>query len=185
MSAPLSPDERAAHILRVQSLFVQHQFQIRGFIQALVPDFAAADDVLQESFLTVSEKALEFALDSNFQAWVRTIARYKILALHRDKARAPGLLSEDVLEALMVAAPEAAAEPSPSRYPALTLLRHCLQKLAPAAAEIVRLRYFSQHGPVEIARMRQCSANAENVTLARARESLRRCVQQAAAPESP
>ena len=85
MNAPHFTAGQAAHAHRVQTLFVQHQPQIRGFIQSLVYDFAAADDLLQECFLTVSEKALEFSLDSNFPAWVRAIARYKILALHRDR----------------------------------------------------------------------------------------------------
>jgi RNA polymerase sigma-70 factor (ECF subfamily) len=177
MKSPLSPAERTAHTLRVQTLFVQHQFQIRSFVHSLVPDFATADDVLQECFLTVSEKALEFELESNFQAWVRTVARYKVLALHRDRARVPGLLSEDVLEALIVSAPEADSEAPQAGQQSLEILSACLEKLAPAAREIVSLRYFSQHGPAEISRIRNSSVNAVNVTLARARETLRRCVE--------
>lgn len=178
-----SPIERSAHALRVQTLFVQHQQQIRSFIQPLVPDFAAADDVLQECFLTVSEKAHEFALESNFLAWVRAIARFKILALRRDSARGPLLLADDVLEALILAAPE--PEPPRSTRKTLEALRSCLEKLGPAAREILHMRYFSQYGPVEIARLRDASANAVNVTLARSREALRRCVQQTLNPFSP
>jgi RNA polymerase sigma-70 factor, ECF subfamily len=184
MNAPHFTAGQAAHALRVQTLFVQHQPQIRGFIQSLVPDFAAADDLLQECFLTVSEKALEFSLDSNFPAWVRAIARYKILALHRDRCRGPLLLAEDVLDALMLAAPESEPEHSQTAHPALDVLRDCLQKLAPAAREMIQLRYFAQHGPTEISRLRTCSVNAVNVTLARAREALRLCVQRAAQPAS-
>jgi RNA polymerase sigma-70 factor (ECF subfamily) len=184
MNPPSFTAGQAAHALRVQTLFVQHQQQIHGFIQSLVPDFASADDILQECFLTVSQKALEFSLESNFPAWVRTIARYKILALHRDRCRAPLLLAEDVLEALMLAAPESDSEPSHRAQPAVEVLRLCLQKLAPAAREIIQLRYFAQHGPTEISRLRTCSVNAVNVTLARAREALRRCVEQAVQPAS-
>jgi RNA polymerase sigma-70 factor (ECF subfamily) len=172
----------ASHALRVQTLFVQHQPQIRSFIHSLVPDFTAADDILQECFLTVTEKAFEFSLESNFQAWVRAIARYKILALHRDFSRSPMLLAEDVLEALMLAAPEPGQEPAAETQPSLEALRLCLEKLAPAAREIIQLRYFSQHGPAEISRMRDSSVNAINVTLARARDFLRRCMQQPAQP---
>ncbi len=182
MNAPHFTAGQAVHALRVQTLFVQHQPQIRGFIQSLVPDFAAADDILQECFLTVSEKALEFSLESNFPAWVRAIARYKILALHRDRRRGPLLLAEDVLDALMLAAPE--PEHSQTAHPALEVLRDCLEKLAPAAREIIQLRYFAQHGPTEISRLRACSVNAVNVTLARAREALRLCVQRATQPAS-
>lgn len=171
MNAPASQ----VHTLRVQSLFVAYQAQLRSFIQPLLPDFAAADDLVQECFLTVSEKAHEFRLDSSFPAWVRTIARYKILSLARDRARRPEMLSAEVLETLLATAPE--PPPREQEESALGTLRQCLSKLAPAAREIIKLRYFSQCGPREISRIRECSANAVNVTLARARETLRRCLE--------
>jgi RNA polymerase sigma-70 factor (ECF subfamily) len=179
MAPPDFSSERSSHTLRVQALFVHHQPQIRHFIQSLVPEFAAADDVLQDCFLTVSEKAHQFALESNFLAWVRAIARFKILALQRDASRSPLLLAEDVLEALMIAAPDPASEPAHATQRALDALRHCLGRLAPAAREIIQLRYFSQYGPSEISQLRECSVNAVNVTLARTREALRVCMQQA------
>jgi RNA polymerase sigma-70 factor (ECF subfamily) len=166
-----------AHTLRVQALFVQHQSKLRAFLHSLVPDFAAADDLLQECFLTVSEKAREFSLDSNFLAWARSIARFKVLALHRDSARNPVLLSEEVMESLILSAPAEDGESPSDERQALVVLRGCLGKLAPAAREIVRMRYFSQWGPVEISRIRDCSPNAVNVTLARSRDVLRRCME--------
>jgi RNA polymerase sigma-70 factor, ECF subfamily len=44
----------------VEQLFVRHVATIRGFIEAFVPDFHRADDVLQECFLTVAAKADSF-----------------------------------------------------------------------------------------------------------------------------
>jgi RNA polymerase sigma-70 factor (ECF subfamily) len=171
-----------AHTLRVQSLFVQHQAQLRSFLHSLVPDFSSADDLLQECFLTVSQKAGDFNLDSNFLAWARSIARFKVLALRRDVARSPFLLSDEVLESLILCAPATDAEASSSESQTLEALRHCLAKLAPAAREIIQMRYFSQWGPTEISRIRDCSLNAVNVTLARAREALRRCMEDNARP---
>jgi RNA polymerase sigma factor (sigma-70 family) len=79
----------------------------------------------------------------------------------------------------MIAAPDPAAEPAHATLRALEALRTCLARLAPAAREIIQLRYFSQYGPSEISRLRECSVNAVNVTLARARTALRVCMQQA------
>lgn len=50
-SGMTDPHTREAH-----QLFVRHQPRIKGFILALLPDFAAADDVLQETFLVVQRK---------------------------------------------------------------------------------------------------------------------------------
>lgn len=165
------------HTLRVQSLFLQHHTQLRWYVQSLAPDFATADDVLQECFLTISAKAHEFELESNFLAWSRSIARFKILALQRDQSRQPTMLSEEVLESLMLSAPASESETPEEQNRALETLRLCLSKLAPAAREIIHLRYFSQWGPSEISRIRDCSMNAINVTLARSRVALRRCVE--------
>jgi RNA polymerase sigma-70 factor (ECF subfamily) len=163
------------HRLKVQSLFIQHHSQIRNLIHCLLPHFSAADDLLQECFLTISSKAAEFSLESNFLAWVRAIIRYKILALQRDFQRQPEMLAPDVLESLMADAPE--PELPEVETAIRTGIRKCIERLAPAAREIIRMRYFGQHGPSEIARVRNSSVNAINVTLARARDALRRCIE--------
>ena len=180
------PDSHSStqHTLSVQSLFVQHHPQLRSFIQSLVPDFATADDILQECFLTVSAKAHEFRLESNFLAWARSIARFKILAMHRDQSRRPAMLSEEVLDSLILSYPQAESETIGEQMQALESLRFCLNKLGPAAREIIHMRYFSQWGPTEISRIRDCSTNAVNVTLARSREALRRCVENSISPVS-
>lgn len=119
------------------------------------------------TFLEVSRRASEFQLDSNFAAWARTIAKFKVLALTRDKQRAASRLADDVVEALMPAAPP---EVDDARHLAvIELLRKCLERLAPAARELVRLRYFGEHRPEGMARIRSQSVNAIDVTLSRAR----------------
>jgi RNA polymerase sigma-70 factor (ECF subfamily) len=164
-----------SHTLAVQQLFVKHQQQLRAFVVALAPDFSAADELMQETFLEVSRKASEFQLDSNFAAWARAIAKFKVLGLTRDKQRAAFRLADDVVEALAAAAPP---EEDDARHLAvIDLLRKCLERLAPAARELVRLRYFGEHLPEEMARIRSQSVNAINVTLSRARLALRQCVE--------
>lgn len=59
-------------------------------------------------------------------------------------------------------------------------LRQCLEQLAPAAHELVRLRYFGEHLPEQIANLRSQSVYAVHVTLSRARAALRKCLEQRA-----
>jgi RNA polymerase sigma-70 factor (ECF subfamily) len=164
----------AQHTLRVQQLFVQHQRRLRAFVLSLVPDFSAADDVLQETFLVVTRRAAEFDLGTNFLAWARRIATFKVLASARDRQRGPVRLADERDQALDVAAP---TEEDEAQHAAqVGHLRHCLEKLAPAARELVRLRYFGEHLPEQIAHLRSQSVNAVNVTLSRARAALRDCL---------
>ncbi len=162
------------HTLRVQQLFVQHQRRLRAFVLSLAPDFSAADDVLQETFLVVTRKAAEFEPGTNFLAWARRIATFKVLALARDRQRRPVRLADDVVEALVAAAPT--EDDEAQHAAAVGHLRQCLEKLAPAARELVRLRYFGEHLPEQIASLRSQSVNAVNVTLSRARAALRDCL---------
>ncbi len=53
---------------QVQMLFVRNEGAIRVFVRGLQPSLADADDVLQETFLTVSRKASSFEPGTNFVA---------------------------------------------------------------------------------------------------------------------
>ncbi len=62
MSTPEDQRGSPSATEEVQLLFVRHENSIRTFVRALQPSLADADDVLQETFLTVSRKASTFEL---------------------------------------------------------------------------------------------------------------------------
>lgn len=155
--------------LRVQQLFVRHQGQLKAFVLALWPDFARADDVLQEVFLTVTAKAAQFDPQTSFLAWARAIARFKLLEARRQlNIRS---LDDQVLTSLAAACPDDWA--SDGR---LAALAKCLTTLAPKAQELVRLRYHREHSPGEIAAILSWTVNSVAVGLAKARSALRECI---------
>ena len=49
----------------VQGLFVQHLPALRGFVTSLVSEFSLVDDIVQETFITVTRKAADFTAGSN------------------------------------------------------------------------------------------------------------------------
>lgn len=156
----------------VLQLFVRHQPRIKGFILALLPDFAAAEDVLQETFLVVQKRAEEFAPDSNFLAWVFRIARFQVMKARTAHQRQSNRLSDAVLEALADSAP---VEPWDDRR--LLALPGCLERLAPQARRIVDLFYRDEHKPQEIASRLGWTPAAVSVALSRARKALRECIE--------
>lgn len=159
------------HVAQVQMLFVQHSPALRGFILSLMPDFGRVDDILQETFLTVTKKAEDFVPGSNFMGWVCAIARFKVLEAVRTNPHAPQALSEEVLESLC------ACEPEPEEQEErLKFLADCLNQLAPQARRAVELRYQQAHKPAEISQIMGWSADAVYVALSRARVVLRECV---------
>ena len=165
------------HTALVQMLFVQHTTALRGFVHALMPDFARADDIVQETFLTVTKKAADFEPGTNFLGWACTIARYKVMEIGRKQSRVTSL-SPDIIESLCACEPELEATDERLRH-----LGECLQKLAPQARRAVEMRYQEAHKPAEIARRLGWGAESVYVALSRARTLLRECVARRLAEE--
>jgi len=159
---------------RVAQLFVRHQPAVRSFAIALTGDFTAADDVVQETFLTITAKASDYDTSRNFVAWACGIARLKVL----ENRRAARRFSPAVVDSL--AASVSIEELGEERLP---LLIDCLEKLPPKARELVHLRYFSEHGPGEIAELLGRTVAGVNAALLKAREALRDCVSRRLAAE--
>ncbi len=161
--------------MQVQRLFLSNQVALRAFIFGLWPDPCEAEDVLQEVFLTITRKASAFTLGTNFLAWARMVARMEVLAARRrrgrQEARLDRRLSAETVAVLAEACPDGWG--SEAR---LSVLMDCLRKLAPKARELVRLRYFEERGPSQIALELGRSVNSVDVALSKTREKLRECM---------
>ena len=163
-NTPPSPAEQ------VQMLFVRHEGAIRAFVRALQPSLADADDVLQETFLTVSRKASSFEPDTNFVAWACGIARLKVLENFRALKRA-NVLSDAAIIAL-------AEEPPPSDTISLReeALSRCIEKLAPKSRDLLWRRYSGRQDSETMADGFGMTCTAVRVALSKARAFLRDCV---------
>lgn len=163
-----SSDYDADRRLLVQQLFIRHQRSLRAFVFGLTRDFQATDDVVQETFLTITAKAADYTPGTNFSSWACTIARLKVL----ESRRATRRFSNAVVEALAPAF--AAHEPEEDQ---LQVVLGCLEKLPARARAVIQMRYLSEQAPAEIARQLNRSANGVRVALAKAREMLRKCAE--------
>lgn len=162
------PDPEAVE--RVQRLFLRHTDVVRGFVRGLLPDPVRADDVLQETFLTLIRKAGDFDPATSFPKWACSVARYKVLEERRLMKKSTGVLSAEVIEALGVC--EAALSPDPR----LDRLQDCLAALPEKMRRLVRLRYQEDHTPAEVAQRMGWSAATVYVALSRLRSELKRCI---------
>jgi len=104
-------------------------------------------------------------------AWALTIARFKVMESRRQRATSEQPLSEEVIENLC-AVPLEDASTRPAPPPCESVWR----KLAPRMQEVVRLRYFDEHRPLEIARLLSWGPNSVNVALSKARRLMYDCV---------
>ncbi|MGQ0633684.1 MAG: sigma-70 family RNA polymerase sigma factor [Planctomycetaceae bacterium] len=157
--------------LQVQSAFVQCVPDLRAFVEAIVTDFSLVDDVIQETFLTVTHKSHEFRSGTNFWAWACAIARIKAVECVRRRRYGPQPLRDEVLEALCAAQPE--PEDDETRH---RLLARCLAELSPASRRVIELRYSQAQSPAQIAWLLNRPTESVYVSLSRARKALRECI---------
>jgi RNA polymerase sigma-70 factor (ECF subfamily) len=164
---PRSPEE-TDHLAQVQKLFLEHQPALRSYVLSIVRDFSLVQDVVQETFLTVTRKAGAFDLATHFLAWACAIARLESLAALR-RANRPALC-EETLELL------AASEPAGTPDYRADWLNRCLARLTPTIQRMIRLRYEDALKPREIAHLIGWTPNAVCVATSRARKELRQCI---------
>ena len=67
----------------------EHDLALLAFVWACVHDPAAAEDLVQETFLAAWERLDDYEENLPFAGWLRGIARHKILAYCRDSAEMP------------------------------------------------------------------------------------------------
>ncbi len=160
-------------VLAVQQLFIKHTNHLRGLINSLFPDFDMADDVLQEVFLVITQKAATYQVDRDFRGWAYGIAKRKALEHGRRYHGKVGVLSPETIALLCDAKPE-------DEENALTddsgRLAQCLEKLSPRMQEMVAMRYQEDIAPGIIAEKLSWTSDAVYVALSRARSLLRKCM---------
>jgi len=170
------------HTLLVQQLFVRHQQVLLGYVLSIEPNFADAQDIVQEVFLIISRKARTWTAGTDFLGWACTVARYETLNFQRTRARRVERLDEDVVELL-----HAGGVPDEAGFQRrMAALQRCIGRLAPRARELVWMRYHGAQMPEQIAPTVGWTVNAVRVALTRARQFLRECLeQQSSIPEAP
>jgi len=115
-------------------LLRQHQPGVSRFVARYLRSRHDADDVVQETFLRAWAQIGRFRPDSNFAAWVLTIARFLCMARLKDARRHP---PPAPLEPHL----EPAAAPVPEN---LERLRRACESLPPAQREVLAMRFFDE-----------------------------------------
>jgi len=60
-----------------------YHVSIRAYLAAAVADWAVADDLAQQTFVFAFEHVADYRPGSNCLAWLRTVARFKVLSYRR------------------------------------------------------------------------------------------------------
>jgi RNA polymerase sigma-70 factor (ECF subfamily) len=140
-------DEIDAKYERFLRLYQANQDRIFRFIVALLPNYSAAEDVMQDTMLVMWRKFDQFEPGTHFAAWGMQIARYNIATYYR-KAES-GIMRFDDAALQHILEQQEQFEPVKDQY--LEAMEGCLKQLQAESREMLSLRYNENMKISEIA----------------------------------
>jgi RNA polymerase sigma-70 factor (ECF subfamily) len=170
---PPSRDSDPSRLDDVLALFARHQRRLYLYIASMLPDPAAAEEVLQETNIVVWRKFEQFQPETDFRAWVFRIAYFEVRK-HLERQRRQHLsFSQELLDELAVEY----ERQEPLLESRREVLPHCIEKLPPADRELVRQVYGQGVDVPELAEKTGRQATSIYRSLRRIRQLLFECVE--------
>lgn len=152
-----------------------HEGWIRGFLRARISDWAAADDLAQEVFVTAFRRISTYKPDASFESWLRGIAINHLRNFIRKRRELCIGGSEEMQELIDQGA--AAILHGAGENQALEALRSCLERIDGPSRELLDQRYGAGRTVREISASSGRGYSALTMQLHRLREILADCVQ--------
>jgi RNA polymerase sigma-70 factor (ECF subfamily) len=145
-----------------------------GYIVSLVGSRDLADEILQETNVTLLRKLGEFDGRAKFITWACRVAYFEVLALRKRQSREHlRFCDELILEELH----EAATDEAAALDERLPLLRECMDELPARGRNLIEQRYAPEGSVQRIALQTNRSVEGLRVTLARIRKQLLKCIE--------
>jgi RNA polymerase sigma-70 factor, ECF subfamily len=156
-------------------LLTKHERRLEGFVMSLVPNWADAEEVLQETKLQLWQQYHEYDPAKDFGAWACTLAYYRVLTM-RKRSRSQHVRFSDAF--LETVAAEASRDSEQVAY-RQRLFSDCLQKLSEAKQFLLKRCYGGHDTIVQVASELGRKAEAVRQELVRIRRTLHQCVEDA------
>lgn len=173
----LQPFDERTHDDEYVRLLNRHKKPLFRLILCMVRSSTDAEDLFQQTAITMWDKFREFEPGSDFFAWACTIARFKVRDFVKSKARQRVYFSEEVIDKLAVTEATATDEAR------LQALAKCRQKLSKADQNLLAACYGSGESVADLANRSGRSAGSLYASLWRIRRALYACIQQTLARE--
>jgi RNA polymerase sigma-70 factor (ECF subfamily) len=152
---------------------------LRSYLASQVYHMDDVDDLAQEVFLAALRGLAGFRRGDDFGAWLRGIARNKLLNHFRSAARRSDALSRFREEVLQAVEPELEADAAGARADRIEALLRCISRLPDRLRQVVRAGLDGEK-PAQLAAALETSVGAVYTLHYRANRLLRDCVEKEA-----
>jgi RNA polymerase sigma-70 factor (ECF subfamily) len=157
---------------RFMRLFLSSQHEVLRYILALVPNVDDAQEILQETAISLWAKFDEYDDTKRFEGWACRFALNKIKQHRRKTGQTPLQLDDSVLD-LIAADYDRHAAALAAQREALT---NCVSKLSKQDRALVELHYFQRIPIQQIAADTSQNIHTLYKAMQRIRRQLHRCV---------
>jgi len=169
-------DARTREFVR---LLGAHEQELSGYVVSLVPHWADADEIIQETKLRLWEQFDQYDPTKDFGGWARAIAYFMVLAYRKQSQRASARFSQQFVDVVSREAASLATE----AYPLRQALDDCIAKLSQAARELLWACYAGKETIKDVAIRLGRSVRGTQRAVARIRIDLQHCIEDAARRE--
>ncbi|WP_016954230.1 sigma-70 family RNA polymerase sigma factor [Catenovulum agarivorans] len=163
-------------------LFREDKGRLYSYIHALVADKVAADDIFQETCLTLWTEFAKFEIGTSFSKWANAIAYRRVLAFYRTNKKYTLGLDEDFLVDINEGYVELETS-STQLEQKLHYLELCLQRLSTPLQQVYEQFYVKNHTANEIASDSGRSIHAIRKVVHKIRQRIFDCVDEKAQQE--
>jgi len=160
-------------------LLARHESRLSIYVHSLVPIWADAEDILQETKVRLWEQFDSFEVGTDFGAWACTVARYMVLESSERSARKKLYFHEDV-EELISARAKDRADAADLRRNALAF---CIAKLDLPSRKLLQQFYAEGLKVKQIAESVGRTTQSVYSAISRSRQALRKCIERQLAKE--
>lgn len=167
------PDDRTSNELFLK-VFLQNEDDLRAYARALLPNWEAVDEVMQEASVVMWRKLDQLQNEDEFLPWAKVIVRFEALRARRTYARDRHQFGDDVFELL------AADESAPDQEGLLrerSAMKDCLASFDAAQRELILLPYRGHGSVIELAESSGRTVNSLYKKIGRLREKLAQCIE--------
>jgi RNA polymerase sigma-70 factor, ECF subfamily len=170
---PVAFSDHEARTREFVRLLSVHEQELSGYVVSLVPNWADADEVIQETKLRLWEQFDQYDPAKSFGGWARAIAYFMVLAYRKRSQRTSARFSQQFVDAVS----REAASLATDAYPIRQALSGCIAKLSQAARELLWACYAGKESIKEVAIRLGRSVRGTQRAVARIRTDLQQCIE--------
>ena len=163
-------DERASNFMR---LVRQYDRQWKTYVVSLLPNWADADDILQDTKLELWERFSEYDPAGDFGAWARKLILFRVMTFRTKSGRERARFSQEAFD-LVAAEAAPVVEEADARF---RILAGCLQKLTDAARQLLWRCYAGGATIKDVAISLGRSIRGTQQAVAKIRSDLQQCIE--------